>query len=788
MWLLEHKKHYEKEKKKVKNTNKKGFTIVELVIVIAVVAVLAAVLIPTFAGLIDKANISNDTILVKNINTALTAESVLEGDPKSIDEVLEYIAKSGYNVDKLTPTSTDSHIVYDAENNRFALIDKDKNVIYAENEKFTAKAINIWFLADEYGKFGAEYSYYLTKDYTFETETMTVTTETGDITADFVNITSGVSLKNVTTQYNIYFETTEEVTASFVMNGGMFVAKTPNGTIHSYGDKDKVVLLEVADESYHEYGRVKGNIIAQAGRVVIEKTAEASTILVTSKNVKIENYSKLPVTIAPTTEEAKAAMSTIVTTKGNATVQEEIVDTTKASLFAGGLGTKESPYLIATAEQFANINDDLIQNKIVFVNAEGKLALGGGKFYFKLINDIHLEGKLTGSRNFRGELDGDGYSIYTNGSIGYVFYTAFDSTFKNIKLIQSGENASSLVVYSGVVENPNTGGFAATGRTVFFENVDVYGETQDAMSFVGYRNSSYTVQTFCSLTYKDCDNHLNIFDTDSTAIFLGNYPDPKFVAIALTFDNCVNYGTVSAPSLGFFIGNSNGKNYNVVKSVPTNVTAGNVYLVINNCSNEGQLIATSYCGPINLLPAKNHDTEKYIALNNSILSEGVYSQGIVSLGSAIPDVCYNSSNELVITAPVEGTFDRYEITYYVAVGYSDGSSYFRVVIPCEKNETSGIKFVREIITDINYEAKTGNSYADINSDEQKDVYNRAYKIVELDGKYVAVVSVESLQPDFDAEFRSIDKIPTYIVSCISGDAYVGSKVYTANDIPVQIIE
>ncbi|MGM9683101.1 MAG: type IV pilin protein, partial [Eubacteriales bacterium] len=34
----------------MKNTKKKGFTIVELVIVIAVIAILAAVLIPTFTS------------------------------------------------------------------------------------------------------------------------------------------------------------------------------------------------------------------------------------------------------------------------------------------------------------------------------------------------------------------------------------------------------------------------------------------------------------------------------------------------------------------------------------------------------------------------------------------------------------------------------------------------------------------------------------------------------------------------------------------------------------------
>jgi type IV pilus assembly protein PilA len=39
----------------MKRNNKKGFTIVELVIVIAVIAILAGVLIPTFGGIVKKA-------------------------------------------------------------------------------------------------------------------------------------------------------------------------------------------------------------------------------------------------------------------------------------------------------------------------------------------------------------------------------------------------------------------------------------------------------------------------------------------------------------------------------------------------------------------------------------------------------------------------------------------------------------------------------------------------------------------------------------------------------------
>ena len=49
--------------------NKKGFTIVELVIVIAVIAILAAVLIPTFSSVIEKANVSSALTEAKNAMT-----------------------------------------------------------------------------------------------------------------------------------------------------------------------------------------------------------------------------------------------------------------------------------------------------------------------------------------------------------------------------------------------------------------------------------------------------------------------------------------------------------------------------------------------------------------------------------------------------------------------------------------------------------------------------------------------------------------------------------------------
>ena len=58
----------------MKRNNKKGFTIVELVIVIAVIAILAGVLIPTFAGVVKKANESKALQDATNIYKQLLAE------------------------------------------------------------------------------------------------------------------------------------------------------------------------------------------------------------------------------------------------------------------------------------------------------------------------------------------------------------------------------------------------------------------------------------------------------------------------------------------------------------------------------------------------------------------------------------------------------------------------------------------------------------------------------------------------------------------------------------------
>ena len=63
-----------------KKNNRKGFTIVELVIVIAVIAILATVLVPTFGTIISDAKDTADVQEAKNLYTNYVATTAKTGE------------------------------------------------------------------------------------------------------------------------------------------------------------------------------------------------------------------------------------------------------------------------------------------------------------------------------------------------------------------------------------------------------------------------------------------------------------------------------------------------------------------------------------------------------------------------------------------------------------------------------------------------------------------------------------------------------------------------------------
>ena len=76
----------------MKKSNKKGFTIVELVIVIAVIAILAAVLIPTFSNVISKANQSKAMQEARNAYTQWLATGT---NAQTLGDGYDFLIKNG---------------------------------------------------------------------------------------------------------------------------------------------------------------------------------------------------------------------------------------------------------------------------------------------------------------------------------------------------------------------------------------------------------------------------------------------------------------------------------------------------------------------------------------------------------------------------------------------------------------------------------------------------------------------------------------------------------------------
>ena len=114
----------------MKKMNKKGFTIVELVIVIAVIAILAGVMIPTFSGIVEKAEISK----VKQQATALYKECY----------AIDYADGAHDGLEGTTPVApTDANFTYKYEAPEVGAA-KVWTVTYVSGEYTATYANGVW--------------------------------------------------------------------------------------------------------------------------------------------------------------------------------------------------------------------------------------------------------------------------------------------------------------------------------------------------------------------------------------------------------------------------------------------------------------------------------------------------------------------------------------------------------------------------------------------------------------------------------------------------------------------
>ena len=262
----------------MKLNKRKGFTVVELVIVIAIIAVLAAVLIPTFAGLVRKANISKDTQLVRNLNTALATATE---KPKTMHEALQIAADAGYLVDKINASATSNEILYDSKNNVFCYYNatnpSEGSVEYIP-ESAQGSQINdsaeyylLWKIYDKDDDFPdadkQKFSIYLADDAKLPADgilTVSVGFDAGTNTK-----VNSVNYSNTKGTHVVVIRTNSGETDLTV--------NAANDTVMHYGAAKKVSVLAVdKTNSYHEFGSVytleakSGHIVLESGSLVYE--------------------------------------------------------------------------------------------------------------------------------------------------------------------------------------------------------------------------------------------------------------------------------------------------------------------------------------------------------------------------------------------------------------------------------------------------------------------------------------------------------------------------------------
>ena len=552
----------------MKRTNKKGFTIVELVIVIAVIAILAAVLIPNISRLVRKAQVSNDLSLVRNLNLALETESATMDYPTAYD-AFAAVKENGYDIAKIEAKASNNKILYDEVNKCFVYLNGANLEYYPNSKKGDTATPNhqLWTVvtsAEDAKK--SQYSVYWNGGDNTAVEVKDVGFDVG--VNKNVNVTVTAAKQELTVRTN---------------GGDMTITST--GTINHYGMIERGYLKEVASESYHEFGYVTSFIEVTKGHVVIEPKASVSIIAVAGDGVSVEQKAGSELfKVAPT--KSGISLENVKVLSENTVVKTplENLDTLR---YGGGNGSTAKPYELYTAAHLVAFAKDI---------NEGKKLTEDGFVNAKLCADVDISGMGwepigTVEHAFLGSFDGGSHTINGLTNKGYV------ASVKLFGQTSTAMNFGMAYGFFGVIGDMPGGAAsesAMTFKDVNFTNVDIdmdntnmlgvligadtkaakvksatvnpdlkRGLVVENITTAGTINcankSGSTVSGVVGKIYtngtvniKNCENKVNITvsgDTNKVAGILGFVSD--FTAI--TVDECVNSGSISIQSRAGYV-------------------------------------------------------------------------------------------------------------------------------------------------------------------------------------------------------------------------------------------
>ncbi len=390
----------------MKRTDKKGFTIVELVIVIAVIAILAAVLIPNISKLVRKANESSDLSLVRNLNTALTVENK---DYATAHEAFETVKDAGYDLTKIEAKADENKILYDSVNKCF-VYQKGNNLEYYPNTYKTKLTENdyykLWSI-ETVAKENGEYTYSVYWN--------------GESDATVTVKGVGFDAGSKTTKSVTYTGASEARSVVIRTNGGTLTIDAENDEVDRHGKCDLLDVQAVKETSLHEYG-TSNMVSIKSGRIIFETVDSANTVAFVEGNgaiLAVVNNVEMP-TVKRASEVTSFVMQTVsltgdVATKstvsisnGAVTVTTENGATTPANIKAEAI--KESVKEEATKD---NVKTEFLPVDVKTAE-EFTAALNGNSKVIRLQRDLQFEQCIEIKRDIT--IDGNGFEIKGAGN------------------------------------------------------------------------------------------------------------------------------------------------------------------------------------------------------------------------------------------------------------------------------------------------------------------------------------------------------------------------------------
>ena len=565
-----------------KNLKRKGFTLVELVVVVAVIAVLSAILIPTIGCFVEQAKETNDMATVRLLNVALVEDGAEHSAPKTMNDVVKVMEEKGYGIEKLTPRSS-GDILWDSVNNRFLLRrEKDSENLYYDNSKTLSENHLLWRVAKNQDDIKSEYSNYL---------------KVGGMFDETQNVTTGL---DVGKHIGINVNYTGEKYALIRTYGGKLTVNAPKAHVEHYDLANEVDLKAVSASTYVEHGIVgKMTVAAAAQNVVIKAIAVVPEINNSSENLNLETG---------------AVVNTVIGTAP------------KTGTASGESGVIK----VSSYEQLQGL---------ALASTAGVQTLNN----IELLNDIDLSGKswqpfgFDEQHPFEGTIDGKGHTIKGLGPNGYnstaiivnttnqnkgVAYgfvsVAKNATIKNVNFTDVNINIENGIAIGAVVGD-------ARGNSLTIENVTVSGVVKGKDKVGGLVGlAGYNESSAFQLTIKNCTNNASV-----TAVCNDRYNraggivgalggDEKFTGKTVTITNCTNNGAVTSKGAqknanqsnpgaviraGGLIGQtngSNGKTFNVEGSdntgkITAENTATSTTLVLGE-NEENNIITEKFVG------------------------------------------------------------------------------------------------------------------------------------------------------------------------------------------------